>query len=551
MFMRKILIVGGVAGGATAAARLRRLDENAEIILFEKDEYISFANCGLPYHIGGIIEDRDDLLLQTPESFNRLFNVDVRIHSEITAINRESKTVTVHQALTDKTYTENYDILLLAQGSNPIVPPITGLDLEGVFTLRNVANMDSIMKYIRNVDVKSVAVIGGGYIGVEMAENLRHSGLEVSIVESAEQVIAPLDFDVACDVHRHLIENGVKLYLNNGVKSLERKNGNFTVNLKDGELLADLIILAVGVRPDSRLAKDAHLELNERGGIVVDKYMRTSDENIYAVGDVVEVEDFVTRQASMIPLAGPANKQARIAANNICGLVSEYRGTQGSAILKVFDMTVASTGVNEKTARRLDLDYDKVFAFLPGHSSYYPGSKFMAIKVLFENNSGKILGAQIVGFDGVDKRCDLFASAIRFGASSRDLTNLELCYAPPFGSAKDPVNMIGYMIENVINGIVKQRHWHDIESILGDDSMVILDVRNAYELATGIIEGSLHIPLDELRGRISEIPTGKPIYAYCQSGLRSYIACRILEQNGFTAYNLAGGWRLYKNVTAR
>lgn len=547
--MSKVLIVGGVAGGATAAARLRRLDEHAEIILFEKDEHISFANCGLPYHIGGVIEERDDLLLQTPESFHSRFNVDVRNYSEVTEIDRENKTVTVRHGLTGDSYSENYDTLILAPGSSPIAPPIPGVDLDGVFTLRNVANMDSIMSYIHGKAPKNAVVVGGGYIGVEMAENLRHAGLYVSVVELSEQVIAPLDFDMACEVHKYLRTNGISLYLNNGVKSIAQSGNALTVMLNKGEITADLVIMAVGVRPDSGLAKNAGLALGKRGGIIVDKHMQTSDKSIYAVGDAVEVIDFVTKQEAMIPLAGPANKQARIAADHICGIASEYGGTQGSAILKVFEMTVATTGVNEKTTQRLGMDYDKVYAALAGHASYYPGSRPMSIKVLFERGSGKILGGQIVGFDGVDKRCDLLAAAIRFGATAHELTQLELCYAPPFGSAKDPVNMAGYMIGNVLEGNVKQFHWHDVDALPRDGSVTLLDVRTIAEHRTGAIDGFLHIPVDELRERISELPKGKTVYVHCHSGLRSYIACRILTQNGFDAYNLAGGWRLYKSVS--
>lgn len=547
--MSKILIVGGVAGGATAAARLRRLDESAEIILFEKDEHISFANCGLPYHIGGVIEERGNLLLQTPASFRVRFRVDVRVRSKVIGIERTAKRVLVEQVATGERYHESYDTLILAPGSTPLVPPIPGLDLDGVFTLRNVEHLDAIMSYIRDKNPQNAVVVGGGYIGVEVAENLRAAGLSVNLVELSEQVIGPLDFDMACSVHPYLRANGVELYLNNGVESVIRnESGTLAVKLRDGELTADILILAVGVRPDSGLAREAGLTCNERGGIVVDKHMKTSDESIYAVGDSVEVMDFVTKQQAMIPLAGPANKQARIAADHICGLHSEYGGTQGSSILKVFDMAIATTGVNEKTAQRLGLDYEKVFAWLSGHASYYPGSRPMSIKVLFEKGNGKILGAQVVGFDGVDKRCDLLAAAIRFGATAHDLTQLELCYAPPFGSAKDPVNMAGYMIENVINGTVNQFHWHDVEALPRDGSVTLLDVRTTGERMAGTIDGFLHIPVDALRERMHEIPVDKPVYVHCHSGLRSYIACRILMQHGFETYNLAGGWRLYKSI---
>ena len=548
--MRKILIIGGVAGGATAAARLRSLDENAEIILFERDEHISFANCGLPYHIGGKITRREALLLQTPESFRRRFNVDVRVFSEVCEIDRQRKTVEVKSTKTGESYSESYDKLVLAPGSSPFLPPISGADAKGVFTLRNVENTDEIINFIRVEKPESAVIVGGGYIGVEMAENLKNAGLEVSIVELSPQAIAPLDPDMACDVHHYLRKSGVRLLLNDAVKAIEQEEQGLSLTLNDSKIRADLVIMAVGVRPDSRLAKEAGLDISPTGGIVVDEHMRTSDTDIYAVGDAVAVTDFVAKTPALIPLAGPANKQGRIAADHICGINSKYDGTQGSAILKVFDMTVATTGVNEKTARRMGLDYDKVFGWMASHAGYYPGATQMSVKVLFEKGSGKLLGAQIVGFEGVDKRCDILAVAIRAGMTARDLTTLELCYAPPFGSARDPVNMVGYMIENVVEGRVKNFHWHDVDSLPRDGSVVLLDVRTPSENAAGKIDGFMHIPLDELRGRISEIPGNKPVYIHCHSGLRSYIACRILQQKGFDCFNLSGGYRLYGSVMA-
>ena len=546
--MSKILIVGGVAGGATAAARLRRLDEHAEIIMFERGEHVSFANCGLPYHIGGSIEDREDLLLQTPGSFQTRFKVDVRVFSEVVSIDREAKTVSVLNKLTAETYTENYDKLILTPGGAPIKPPIEGIESTRVFTLRNVADTDRIKSYIKEMAPRSAAVIGGGFIGIEMAENLKEAGLDVSVIELSNQVIAPLDIDLACDVHHYLRRQGVNLYLSNGLQKITEKQDKLSVHLTDCILEADMVILAIGVKPENQLAKDAGLEINSRGGIIVDKCMRTTDKNIYAAGDAVEVVDFVTGQAAMIPLAGPANKQGRIAADNICGIPSVFPGAQGSAVIKVFDMTVASTGINEKTAKRLDLDYDKVFLWSSSHASYYPGAKQMSIKVIFEKSNGRILGAQIVGFDGVDKRCDVLAVAIRAGMTANDLTQLELCYAPPFSSAKDPVNMAGYMIENVLTGRVKNYHWHDVDALPRDGSITLLDVRNPQETARGNIEGFVNIPLDSLRGRIGELDASKPVYIHCHSGLRSYIAARILSQNGFDAYNLSGGYRLYSAV---
>jgi len=543
--MGKIVIVGGVAGGATAAARLRRLDEHAEITMLERGEHISFANCGLPYHVGGAI-GREDLLLQTPESFHHRFRVDVRVRSEALSIDRNAKTITVRDSA--KTYTQAYDKLILSPGGAPIVPPVAGIDSPRVFTVRNMADIDRITSFIEEHRPRSAAVVGGGFIGVEMAENLKEAGLDVSVIELSDQVIAPLDIDMACDVHRHLWTRGVSLYLNNGLRNITEHRDGLELTLHNGALEADMLILAIGVKPETGLAKNAGLELNPRGGIVVDEHMRSSDPDIYAVGDAAEVTDFVTGQAAMIPLAGPANKQARVAADHICGINSEYTGTQGSAIIKVFDMTVAATGTNEKIARRLNLDYDKIFLWLPGHAGYYPGSKSMSMKVIFERESGKILGAQIVGFDGVDKRCDILAVAIRAGMAARDLTRLELCYAPPYSSAKDPVNMAGFAIENVIAGKVRNIHWHDVDALPRDGSATLLDVRTPYEFRQGHIDGFINFPLDSLRDRMGELNPSKPVYAHCHSGMRSYIAARILTQNGFAVYNLSGGYRLYDSV---
>ena len=544
----KIVIVGGVAGGATAAARLRRLDEHAEIIMFERGEYISFANCGLPYHIGGTIAGREALLLQTPDSFRWRYKIDVRVQSEAVSINRGAKTVEVRNNETGKIYTERYDKLILAPGGAPIKPPIEGINSENVFTLRTISDMDAIKKYITKYKPKSAVVVGGGFIGIEMAENLKKAALDVSIVELSDQVIAPMDFDVVCDVHEHLRNHGVSLYLNNGFQKIEKNNNSLRITLQNGTLDADMVILAIGVKSESRLAKEAGLSVNERGGIMADKHMATSDPDIYAVGDAVEVTDFVTGEALLIPLAGPANKQARIAADNISGIPSEYEGTQGSAVIKVFDMTAASTGINEKTAKRLSLNYDKVFLWLPGHAGYYPGTRPMSLKVIFEKESGKILGAQIAGFDGVDKRCDVLAVAIRAGMTAQDLTKLELCYAPPYSSAKDPVNMAGYAIENILSGKIKSFHWHEVDTLPRDGSITLLDVRDQEELAEGKIDGFINIPLDSLREKLHGLDQSKPVYVHCKSGLRSYIAARILKQNGFDPYNLSGGYRLYNAV---
>ena len=540
----KTIIIGGVAGGATAAARLRRLDEKAEIIILERGEYVSFANCGLPYYIGGVITDREDLTLQTPESFKARFNIDVRVLNEAVKINPDSKIVTVKNLRTGETYEEPYDNLILSRGAEPIRPNIEGADGSNVFTLRNIPDTLKIKNYIDTAKPRSAVVIGGGYIGVEMAENLAQAGLKVAIVELADHLIAPLDFDMAADVHRYIKSKGIYLHLNNGVKAI---NGN-TVILQNGEITADMIILSVGVRPETAIAKDAGIELNPRGSIVINNKMQTNIPNIYAVGDAVEVEDFITKKPAFIPLAGPANKQGRIAADNIAGFESVYTGTQGSAVLKLFDMTVATTGLNEKTARLSGIDYDKTYTYSASHATYYPGAAQMSIKALWDKKTLKIIGAQIVGFDGVDKRMDVLATAIRFGSKITDLTTLELCYAPPFGSAKDPVNMLGFVAENIVSGKLKQFFWHDVENLARDGSVFLLDTRTPFEVMQGKIDGFVNIPLDELRERIDEIPKDRPVYVHCHSGLRSYLACRILIGNGYDCYNLAGGWRLYESV---
>lgn len=542
--MMKTIIIGGVAGGATAAARLRRLDEKAEIIVLERGEYVSFANCGLPYYIGGVIADREDLTLQTPQSFKVRFNIDVRVLNEAVKVSPNTKTVTVKNLRTGETYEEPYDNLILSMGAEPIRPNIEGADGSNVFTLRNIPDTLKIKNYINTAKPRSAVVIGGGYIGVEMAENLAQAGIKVGIVELADHLIAPLDFDMAADVHRYIKSKGIYLYLNNGVKAI---SGN-TVILQNGEITADMIIMSVGVRPETAIAKDAGIELNPRGSIVVNNKMQTNIPDIYAVGDAVEVEDFITKKPAFIPLAGPANKQGRIAADNIAGYESVYTGTQGSAVLKLFDMTVATTGLNEKTATATGIDYDKTYTYSASHATYYPGAAQMSIKALWDKKTLKIIGAQIVGFDGVDKRMDVLATAIRFGAKITDLTTLELCYAPPFGSAKDPVNMLGFVAENIVSGKLKQFFWHDVENLARDGSVFLLDTRTPFEVMQGKIDGFVNIPLDELRKRIDEIPKDRPVYVHCHSGLRSYLACRILTGNGYDCYNLAGGWRLYESV---
>ncbi|MBM6921272.1 FAD-dependent oxidoreductase [Phocea massiliensis] len=545
----KVVIIGGVAGGASAAARLRRLDEQAEIILLERGEYISFANCGLPYYIGGVIKEKSALTLQTPQQFYNRFRIDVRIKNEALSIDPIRHIVTIRRSDDGSTYEESYDKLILSPGAAPIRPAIPGIDDEAVFTLRNIPDTMKIDTFIHEREPKSAVVVGGGYIGVEMAENLSHAGIDTTIVELSDHLIAPLDFDMAADVHNYLAQKGVSVILNNGVTAIERENGRLNVKLQNGAVSADLLIMAVGVRPETTLAKECGLLLNARGAIVVNERMETTNPDIYAVGDAVEVTDFVSKNAAVIPLAGPANKQGRIAADNICGGDSRYTGTQGSAVLKIFDMTVATTGLNEKSASAAGIDYDKTYTFSASHASYYPGANNMSVKLLWEKGTLKLIGAQIVGFDGVDKRMDVLATAIRFGAKVTDLIELELCYAPPFGSAKDPVNMAGFVAENVVSGKLKQFFWHDVASLPRDGSVTLLDVRTDTERGRGSIDGFMHIPVDSLREHVSEIPKGKPVYVHCHSGLRSYIACRILSGYGYDCYNLAGGWRLYEAVT--
>lgn len=540
----KTLIIGGVAGGASAAARLRRLDESAEIIVLERGDFVSFANCGLPYYIGGKITERENLTLQTPESFKARFNIDVRVKNEALKINADAKTVTVKNLETDAVHEESYDYLILSPGAEPVKPNISGIDSDFVFTLRNIPDTIKIKQYIEKAKPESAVVVGGGYIGVEMAENLKEAGLDVSVVELADHLIAPLDFDMAADVHRYIKNKGINLYLNNGVKAIE----SCTVILQNGRINADMVIMSVGVRPETVLAKECGIKVNNRGSIIVNRNMKTNIPDIYAVGDAVEVEDFITKKPAFIPLAGPANKQGRIAADNISGLCSEYKGTQGSAVLKLFDMTVATTGINEKIAQTSGIDYDKTYIYAGSHASYYPGAVNMSIKALWDKKTLKILGAQIVGFDGVDKRMDVLATAIRFGAKITDLAELELCYAPPFGSAKDPVNMLGFVGENIVSGRIKQFFWNDVEKLPRDGSVTLLDVRTVTEVQCGKIDGFINIPLDSLREHISEIPKDKPVYVHCHSGLRSYIACCMLQGNGYECFNLAGGWRLYESA---
>ncbi len=540
----KVIIVGGVAGGASCAARLRRLWEDCEIVLMERGDHISFANCGLPYYVGGEIGSEASLLLQTPESFHGRFNVDVRVRSHVVSIDPNEKTLTVEHD--GETYKETYDKLVLAPGAEPVRPDVRGLATEGVFTLRSIPDAQRIKRYVAEVKPRRAAVVGGGFIGLEIAENLVRKGIEVCIVEMADQLLPPLDPDVACELTPYLRHKGVALRLSAKLTGIEPAMGKAKrVYAGEDAIAADMVVLSVGVAPESGLAKAAGLALGPRGHILVDDRMRTSDPHIYAVGDAVAAKQLVSGQILGVPLAGPANKQGRVAADQIAGLDSRYEGIQGSAVVKVFDMTVAMTGINEKTCRQLGIDYEKSFTFSPGHASYYPGAGSMSLKVLYERVTGRLLGAQIAGFDGVDKRADVLATAIRLGATARDLGKLELCYAPPFSSAKDPVNMAGCAIENVLDGRVRLFHWHDVDALPDDGSLQRVDVRTEAEYARGRIEGFINIPLDQLRGRINELDPEKPVYVHCQTGMRSYVACRILSQRGLHCYNLSGGYRLY------
>lgn len=546
---KKILIVGGVAGGAGTAARLRRLDENARIILFERGSYISFANCALPYYIGGEITDKNALTVQTVQSFTARFNVDVRIHSNVTAIHPDTKTVSVHDTQNNRVYEESYDSLVLSPGAEPVRPPIEGIQSERVFTLRSIPDTFAIKEFIEKKHARSAAIVGGGFIGIEMAENLKRAGLEVTLIEMADQVIAPVDYDIACEVHAHLQEKGVRLQLNSALSSVSDTGSALDIQLTSGNVKADMMILAIGVNPESALAHAAGLKLSPKGAIVVDEHMRTSDPSIYALGDAVQIKDFVSEQDGYVPLAGPANKQARIVADVICGVPSSYCGTQGSSIIKAFDLTVGATGINEKTAKRLGIAYEKSFTYSSNHASYYPGAQSMSIKTLYDPQTGSILGAQIVGREGVDKRLDVFATAIRARMKAADLAQLELSYAPPYNSAKDPVNIAGFVIENIRSGRMNIFHWHDVKALTADDTLTLLDVRSPAEYERSHVEGWLNFPLDDIRKRLGELDKTKPVYLMCQIGLRGYIASRILVQHGFTVYNLSGGYRLYDLVS--
>ena len=545
----KVVIIGGVAGGATAAARIRRLDEQAEIVVFERSGFISYANCGLPYYIGGTIEDEKDLTLQTPDSFWKRFRVKMVVHHEVISIHPESKSVTVKNLETGTVFTERYDKLLLSPGAKPIKPNLDGVDSDKIFTLRTVEDTLKIKNYTNAHQPESAVVVGGGFIGIEAAENLRNLGINVTLVEAAEQLMNPFDGDMASFIHAEMRKNGINLMLNTMVEGFSETDHGIDVKIKNASAIhTDMVVMAIGVLPETTLAKEAGLELGIKGSIVVNHRMETSVPDIYAVGDAVQIRNFVTDTDTLLSLAGPANKQGRIAADNICGGDSHYTGGQGSSVIKIFDMTAAATGISEKTAKALDIAADKVILSPMSHAGYYPGGRVMTLKVLFEKDTYRLLGAQIVGFEGVDKRIDVLATAIRAGMKAYELTELDLAYAPPYSSAKDPVNMAGYIIENIKNGIVKQWYYENDKTLPRDGSVTLLDTRTSLEYSMGHAEGFVNLPVDELRERIKELDKSKPVYVICQSGLRSYIASRILIGNDFDAYNFAGGFRFYAAV---
>ncbi len=543
----KVLIIGGVAGGASTAARLRRLDEKAEIIIFERGEHISFANCGIPYYCGDVIKDRDKLLLLTPEKLKNLLNIEARTQSEVIKINRDKKTVTVENKASGAQYEENYDKLVLSPGAYPIKPPIEGIDDSRIFTVRNLTDADLIKNYIKKNSPKTATVVGGGFIGIEMAENLSHLGLDVSIIEMSKQVLNQIDYEMAAQVQNHIRSKGVKLHLSDGVKSFDKQE-KLIISLQSGNKIeTDLVILAIGVKPEVKLAAESGLEIGKIGGITVNNHLLTSDENIYAVGDAIEVKDFITGNEVLIPLAGPANRQGRIVADNICGINSIYKATQGTALVKVFDLTVASTGNSEKQLNKNNIPYLAAYIQGMSHAEYYPDPFPMTIKLLFTPDTGKILGAQIVGLDGVDKRIDVLATSLRFEKTVHDLVELELAYAPPYGSAKDPVNMIGMVAENILTGKIKPVYLDEINNL--NDNDFLLDVRTKEEQVIGKLDNSHNIPLEEIRGRLNEIPRDKRIIIYCTKGLKAYLACRTLLQNGYeNVYNLIGGYGLHKQI---
>jgi NADPH-dependent 2,4-dienoyl-CoA reductase/sulfur reductase-like enzyme/peroxiredoxin family protein/rhodanese-related sulfurtransferase/TusA-related sulfurtransferase len=548
IFLMKVVIVGGVAGGASTAARLRRMDEQADILMLERGPYISFANCGLPYHIGEIIKDREKLMVVTPESLKEMLNIDSRVRNEVTRINRSSKTVTVRDLERGREYEENYDKLVLSPGAAPIVPSLPGVDLPGVFTLRNLPDMDKIKEFVDQKKPVRAVVVGGGFIGLEIAENLHHRGVEVTLIEMLDQVLAPVDYEMAALVHQHLIFKRVRLALGDGLKSIQTsEQGWLSVSLSsERKVDTQMVILSIGVRPENQLAKDANLEIGLRGTIVTNQHMQTSDPDIYAVGDAVQLTSRITNGATSLALAGPASRQGRVVADHICGRDARFEGVIGTSVVKIFDITVAAVGMNQNQLDQAGLPNNNVIVHVSNHAGYYPGASPMALKLLF-SPEGKIYGAQAVGVEGVDKRIDVIATAMYAGLKVYDLEELELGYAPPYGSSRDPVNIVGFAAANVLRGDVKTMHWKDVNK-LDRHAFTILDARLPEELALGAIDGSINIPLQQLRTYINEIPKDKPVLVYCQTGHRSYFATRALNQLGFEAYNLTGGYKTYSHA---
>lgn len=543
---KKIVIIGGVAGGATAATRLRRLNETDQIILLEKGEYISFANCGLPYHVGGVIKERDNLLLQTVEGMHAQYDLDIRNFSEVTKINPETKSVTIYHHQTKETYEERYDQLILSTGAKAIVPPITGLaTATNVFSLRNIPDMDQIQAYIKTQNVQTATVIGGGFIGLEMMENLVELGIDVQLVEMAPQVMPNVDFELAQQIHQQINLHGVNLILNDGLKEIQEAGKRLV--LTSGQVLqSDLTILSIGVTPENTLAKEAGLTLGFRGGVKVDHHFQTSQKDIYAIGDMIEVTDFVTQEATHVPLAWPANRQGRLVADVLNGLPIHYPGTAGTSVAKVFELTIAATGNSERLLKQKGIDYQAIHLHPNSHAGYYPGASPIHLKLLFDS-SGKILGAQAIGTKGVEKRIDVIATAMRFGAKADELASIELSYAPPYSSAKDPVNLLGYTADNLLNQRVRTFQWHEVDALL-EKQAFFLDIREEFELATGKLADPTWIPLNQLRQRLTELPKDKMIYVYCQVGQRGYNAARLLMAHGFEVKNLDGGYKTYKQA---
>ncbi|MBC8287541.1 MAG: pyridine nucleotide-disulfide oxidoreductase family protein [Nitrospinae bacterium] len=552
---KRILIVGGVAGGATAAAHARRLSEESEVIIIERGPYVSFANCGLPYYIGGEIQDKEDLLVQTPEGLRARFNIEVRVMSEVIELDPSKKRILICDLKSRKDYWESYDDLIISTGARPLKPPIPGIDREGLFSIRGIPDMEAILQWISEKKATGAVVVGGGFIGLEMVEQLHRKGLHITLVEGLPQVMAPLDPEMAAWLHQELVSREVKLHLDDAVACFDNPEPYTeqatVVELKSGARIpADVVILGIGVRPESELVKNAGLEIGDKGGIRVNEGLGTSDPHIWAIGDAIEVRDFITGEWVLVPLAGPANRQGRIVAENIFGGSMKYSGTCGTAILRCFDMVAACTGANEKTLKKNEIPYDTVHLHPASHANYYPGAQRMAMKILFDPTEGRLLGAQILGKDGVDKRIDVLATALKSGLTVHDLEDLELAYAPPFGAAKDPVNLAGMVAQHVMRGEIQNIQWHEITT-LDSQMTTILDVRDEDELEEGHIPGSLHIPLSQLRQRLAELQKDKEIIAYCQTGQRSYYACRFLAQSGFRVRNLTGSYRTWKMAHIR